>query len=121
MDCNKEKKGPYYDKNRTIQKEMEKHLEVVPEIRLVCLGDLNGRLNKLEPNIDTDENGKMIEEWIQEQGLHHLNQSSRCTGVYTYGRPNGPRSAVDHILVNSLMEEGFRGMSIDENVEKNIH
>ena len=60
----------------------------------------------------------MIEEWIQELGLYHLNQSDRCTKICTYGRPNGPRSAVDHILVNSLMEEGFRGMSIDEKAEE---
>jgi len=38
------------------------------------------------------------------RGIHH-------------GRPDGPRNAVDHILVNSLMEEGFRGMSIDVNTE----
>merc|ERR1711874_26551 len=32
--------------------------------------------------------------------------------------PMDHRSAVDHILVNFLMEEGFRGKSIDENAEE---
>ena len=73
----------------------------------------------LEPRIEIDENGKMIENWINDQGMHHLNQSEKCIGTYTYGRLGGHRSAVDHILVNSLMEEGFSGMSIlDKNAEE---
>ena len=38
--------------------------------------------------------------------------------MHIFGRHGGPRSAVDHILVNSLMEKGFRRMSIDENAEE---
>ena len=82
-------------------------------MNLVCLGDFNGRLKALESKIENDHNGKMIEKWINIQGLHHLNQSEKCKGTYTYGRPGKPKSAIDHILVNDNMEGKFRGMEID--------
>ena len=63
----------------------------------------------------------MIEEWTEKLSLHHLNQSRECIGTYTYGKPGGPRSAIDHVLVNNTMMEHFRGMFIDENmVELNM-
>ena len=85
---------------------------------MICLGDFNGRLKVLEPKIKSDINGKMIEEWVDKQGLHHLNQSAKCIGTYTYGRPGKPRCAIVHILVNNNMEEKFKDMHIDENVEE---
>ena len=60
----------------------------------------------------------MLEKWINMQGLHHLNQSEKCIGTYTYGRPGKPSSAIDHILLNNNMEEKFKGMLIDENAEE---
>ena len=72
----------------------------------------------MEPHIDTDCNGKMIEEWMEKQGLHHLNQSEKCTGVYTYGEEGGKRSAIDHILVNNKFMEQFKGMHIDKDKEE---
>ena len=47
---------------------------------------INGRLKALEPHIETDSNGKMVEEWIEKFSLHHLNQSEKCIEVYTYGK-----------------------------------
>ena len=47
MGCSKEKKGVEY--------------EVDPEMSLVYLGDMNGRLKSLEPHIETDSNGRMVE------------------------------------------------------------
>jgi len=54
---------------------------------------------------------------MEKQGLHHLNQSDKCTGVYTYGEEGGKRSAIDHILVNDKFMEHFKSMYIDENKE----
>ena len=96
-------------------------MEVVPDVNLICLGDINGRLQIREPNIETDCNGRMIEEWTEKLSLHHLNQSRKCIETYTYGKPGGPRSTIDHVLVNNTMMEHFRGMFIDENmVELNM-
>ena len=47
MDCCKETRGPNYNANRVIQKEIEKFLAVDPGVRLVCLGDFNGRMKVL--------------------------------------------------------------------------
>jgi len=43
--CSKEKKGTEYEANRNIQRKIEKFMEVDPEVALICLGDMNGRLN----------------------------------------------------------------------------
>ena len=59
-------------------------IEVGPEVSPICLGDFNGRLKTLEPNIETDENGDMIEEWMSKFNLNHLNQTEDCIGTYTF-------------------------------------
>ena len=60
----------------------------------------------------------MVEDWTGKLKLHHLNQSRKCEGVYTYGNPGGPRSAIDHVLVNNILMEHLKGMYIDENREE---
>ena len=41
MDSNKQSKGADYNRNRKIQTQIEKLLEVEPEVSLICLGDFN--------------------------------------------------------------------------------
>ena len=82
MDCSKEKKGNDYDGNREIQKEIEKYIEVDPGVNLICLGDINGKLKTLEPNIEKDCNEKMGEKRTEKLSLHPLNQSRKCEGKY---------------------------------------
>ena len=72
MGCSKSKRGKEFEENRKIQKIIERLFEVEPFVALVCLGDLNGRLSSLEPQIDTDSNGKIVEEWTEKFNLHHL-------------------------------------------------
>ena len=84
MDSNKKKSGTDFNRNREIQSEAEKLFEVEPDVSLICLGDFNGRLKKLEPRIDTDINGKMIENWTIKYNLNHLNQAKECVGTYTF-------------------------------------
>ena len=88
-------------------------MEVEPEVALVCLGDMNGRLTRLEPNIVTDVNGRMLEDWVTRLDMHHLNLTDQCTGTYTFRSKNG-RSAIDHILVNDWLFGKYIGMHIDE-------
>ena len=59
MDCCKEKHGPRYTANREIQAEIE-NIQVEPNINLICLGDFNGKIHALEPQIKSDPNGQMI-------------------------------------------------------------
>merc|ERR1711909_22955 len=111
--CNK-KSGDEYTRNRNIQKDVEKLIEVEPDVKLICLEDFNGRLTKIEPNIVTDTNGQMVENWSIDLDLHHLNIHEKCEGKYTFSSLNG-KSAIDHVLINNNMMEDFIGMHIDEN------
>jgi len=75
MGCSKNKTGKEFEENRKIQKIIERLFEVEPDVALVCLDDMNGRLNSLEPQIDPDSNGKMVEEWTEKFNIHYLNLS----------------------------------------------
>merc|ERR1711874_610524 len=113
FDSTKNKSGRDYDRNRKIQKTIEKLMEVEPDVALVCLGYINGRMTKLEPNIATDVNGKMLEKWTSNFSLHHLNLTDNCIGTYTFNSNKG-KSAIDHILVNNLLYADYKGIHIDE-------
>ena len=76
--------GRDFNRNRKIQKLVENLMDVEPEMSLQCLGDINGRLTKLEPHINTDYNGKMIEGWTTNMNLHHLNQTEEKVQLTTY-------------------------------------
>ena len=75
FDSSKSKSDDDFKRNRELQRKVEELMEVEPEVALINLGDMNGRLSKLEPNIVTDANGKMIEEWTTKLDLYHLNMT----------------------------------------------
>ena len=89
MDSDKKKSGKNYIRNRKIQLQVEKLLEVEPDTSMICLGDFNGRIKTLEPNIETDENGSMLEQWVPKFDLNHLNLTEDCKGTYTFESKNG--------------------------------
>merc|ERR1711874_652712 len=70
FDSSKSTTDRFYTKNRTIQKEVEDLMEVDADTELVCLGDMNGRLSRLEPDIKSDENGKMVENWVRNKDMN---------------------------------------------------
>ena len=113
FDCTKQVKGDDYERNRIIQKKVEHLIKVDPNTALMVLGDINGRLTELEPDIKTDVNGKMVKSWIDKEDLHHLNALDTCVGRYTFESLNG-KSAIDHILTNDYMKRRYMGMWIDE-------
>ena len=118
FNCGKLAVGRRYNENRKIQEEVERYMQVEEGVKLIVLRDLNARLRILEPGIETDINGRMIETWVVEKNLQHLNRSEKCVGTYTFGKPGGRRSAVDHILINEDLQSEFKGMQIDENREE---
>ena len=78
-------------------------MQVEDGVNLLVLGDMNARMSILEPNIETDANGAMIEEWITGMDMTHLNRSDKCVGKFTFGRPEERKSAIDHVIVNSKL------------------
>merc|ERR1712179_586517 len=113
FDSNKLLKGKEFNRNRSLQKQIEKHMEVDPDTSLLVLGDFNGRLTKLEKGKKTDANGRMLESWVEKYNMHHLNTLDTCDGIYTFNSPNG-KSAIDHMLTNGTLFEKHIGMVIDE-------
>ena len=118
FNCGKLMAGRRYEENRKMQREIERHMIIEDEVNLIILGDMNARLTILEPSIETDANGQMIEEWVGNMDLIHLNRSEKCVGRYTFGKPEGRKSAIDHVIINTKLNENFKGIRIDENGEE---
>ena len=93
-------------------------MQVEEDMKLMILGDMNARLTILEPSIEMDANGNMIEEWVTGKDMIHFDRSEKCIGKYTFGRPEGRRSAIDHVMVNQELNNQFKGMMVDENGEE---
>ena len=74
FNCSKLMAGRRYDENRKIQQEIEKYMQVEDGMNLMILGDINARLTILEPRIEMDVNGNMIEDWITGKDIAHLNR-----------------------------------------------
>ena len=43
----------------------------------------------------------MLEDWVNDLEMVHLNKSELCDGVYTYGRPGKPKSVIEWIKMQS--------------------
>ena len=61
FDSTKKKSGKDFERNRKIQRIVEKLMDMEPKTAMLCLENINGRLTKLELHIMTDYNGDMIE------------------------------------------------------------
>ena len=77
FNCGKLMAGRRYEENRKMQQEIERHMQVEDGVNLLILGDMNARMSILEPNIETDANGNMIEEWVTGKDMIHLNRSEK--------------------------------------------
>ena len=113
FDSTKLLNGIDFERNRTMQREIEKLMEVEIDTSLIVLGDFNGRLSKLEPTIKSDANGNMIDKWTLKYDIHHLNTPDSYQGTYTFQSLNG-KSAIDHVLTNKTLLDKHIGMIIDE-------
>ena len=99
FNCSKKVARERYQENRDMQNEIERLMQVEEKTHLVCLGHMNGRLSTLEPNIKTDQNGLMLESWVNDLGMVHLNKSELCEGVYTCIHTYIHRTQMIHYVV----------------------
>ena len=80
------------------------------------MGDFNAHLERLDGR-KTDENGRMVLEWIDSWDLILLNGDEKCKGTYTWIRGNS-KTAIDMVMVNRRMYEVCEEMIIDEDKEE---
>ena len=116
FDVGKEKDGTGADRNRKIRAEIERAMEDNNSEGLIILGDFNAHLERLDVR-KTDENGRMVLEWIDSWDLILLNGDEKCKGTYTWIRGNS-KTAIDMVMVNRRMYEVCEEMIIDEDKEE---
>ena len=107
-----------YEYNTVLKNEIEVNIEKAEENEqyLLLLGDYNGHLGYLGPQIE-NKTGKMINDLILRNNLILLNNDNKCKGTFTWER-GIERSVLDLVMVNHTLYEKFRGMEIDEKKEK---
>ena len=116
FDVGKKKTGDDAGRNRKIRAEIEKAMEENTSEGLMVLGDFNAHLKRLDGR-RTDENGKMVLEWIDKLNLILLNGDEKCKGTYTRVEGN-TKTAIDMVMVNKKMYEACEEMIIDEDKEE---
>lgn len=110
FDANKNGEGR--ERNKKLRSDIEKIMERNKMEGIIILGDFNGHLRMLDGK-ETDQNGKMILEWMEEYKLTLLNIEEKCEGIYTRVRGE-QKTAIDYVLVNNRVHERFDSMHIDE-------
>lgn len=84
------------------------------EMYITC-GDFNAHLGYLGDQ-DENENGRLVNLFIEESGLILMNIDEKCTGTYTWERGEW-KSAIDLVLTNERVYGKFKKMMIDERRE----
>ena len=117
FDSDKSKEGGQ-KRNKAIKSEIDKAMEKSKEKdeAFLVLGDFNGHIGILGHQKE-NQHGKLVLNWIEEDGLTLLNLDDKCEGVYTWSRGN-QKSVIDYALVNRKMYNHFVEMKIDENKEE---
>ena len=82
----------------------------------MIIGDFNCHLGYLGYQQE-NENGKIVNKFIEETGILVLNVDERCRGVFTWERGES-RSVIDLAMANERGYETFVDMEIDEKREK---
>ena len=113
FDANRDQNGR--DRNTMLQEIIEDKIQNNTKEGLIITGDFNGHIKDID-NRDTDKNGKMILDWIENYDLILLNTDQRCEGVFTRIR-NEQKTTIDYVLVNREMYDKFEKMHIDEEKE----
>ena len=86
------------------------------EEKLIVTGDFNCHLGYLGYQKE-NENGAMVNKFIEESGLQLINLDDRCNGMYTWERGES-RSVIDLVLMNEKAYKDYEMMNIDESREK---
>lgn len=113
FDANKNEEGKR--RNKKLRKEIESKIEKNDKEGLIIAGDFNGHLKAIDGRED-DVNGRMLIEWVEEQGLIMLNLDDKCEGTYTRIR-GAQKTTVDYIMVNRKTYSMFESMKIGEEKE----
>ena len=116
FDVGKEKEGTGAGRNRKIRAEIERAMEDNNSEGLIILGDFNAHLERLDGR-KTDENGRMVLEWIDSWDLILLNGDEKCKGTYTWIRGNS-KTAIDMVMVSKRMFEVCQEIIIDDDKEE---
>lgn len=105
------------ENNKTILRHLMRKAEEAEQRQqmYIAAGDFNGHLGYLGQQSE-NENGRWINNFIEESGLILMNIDAKCIGVYTWERGD-TKSAIDFVLANERAYRSIQGMRIDEERE----
>ena len=98
--------------NRVLIENMQTIIDRADGEKILILGDFNCHLGYLGYQ-EENQNGRLVQRFVEDNGLVLLNADDRCTGEYTWER-GMQRSAIDLAITNQEGYSGFENMWIDE-------
>ena len=92
---------------------------------VIMMGDYNAHIGAdnqgiEDNNIEINMNGYHLRNFIDRRELTLVNKMDICKGKWTRKDPNGGKSILDFVVVNSNMVEDVKSMKIDEDEEVKI-
>ena len=98
--------------NRNIVQDIEKKINELEGNEIMIIGDFNAHLGYLGPQ-KANQNGKLVNDFIENNSLVLLNCDPRCSGLITWEQ-RGQKSAIDFVIINELVSQRILQMTIDE-------
>ena len=100
------------EENNCLMREIEETMEKESGESRMILGDFNGHLGYLGHQ-EENQNGKVINDFLERNDVVLLNIDERCEGVYSWERGDH-KSAIDLVMVNDTLYRSFKRMEVDE-------
>ena len=102
--------------------ELEKELSKYTEENVLIIGDLNAHIGNDENGIQNNHeninhNGEILRNLMERRELIIVNNTEKCTGMWTREDNNGSKSIIDYIITNELGIKNVEKMTIDEEHE----
>jgi exonuclease III len=83
---------------------------------VIIIGDMNAKIENIEGEIKhISDNGRLLQEAVENQDLQVLNFHQRCQGKWTHViRTTGASSVLDYIMTTSELAHSLHDITIDE-------
>ena len=99
--------------------EIEKEYIKWENHNVMIIGDMNMKIGNDEygikgNNSEISKGGKILRSFIERRELVIVNNTEKCSGLWTREDPGGGKSILDLVITNNTMYEQTKSMKIDE-------
>ena len=99
--------------------EIEKEYIKWEEHKTLIIGDMNVKIGNDEAGVEgntpeVSHGGRTLRSMVERRNLTVMNNTSKCSGLWTREDPSGTKSVLDLVIANKDMENEIQEMIVDE-------